>query len=153
MQLRSYDPYLFSRAELEDAVASGKGVVLCRSVNPILIHSMAPDISMASISAHVIEDPSSLGDLQLVGEGGFAKVILLFCLLLFFSYCFLLQVYRGKWHGMNVAVKRLLPLTKSVNSNEAEERRSLFSDFRREVWLMSGLDHPNLVVLKASDYS
>jgi Leucine-rich repeat (LRR) protein len=75
MQLRSYDPYLFSRAELEDAVASGKGVVLCRSVNPILIHSMAPDISMAGISAHVIEESAqSLGELQLIGEGGFAKV-------------------------------------------------------------------------------
>jgi Leucine-rich repeat (LRR) protein len=73
MQLRSYDPYMFSKAELEDAVASGKGVVLCRSVNPILIHSMAPDISMTSISAHMIEE-ESLGSLQLIGEGGFAKV-------------------------------------------------------------------------------
>jgi hypothetical protein len=47
-------------------------------------------------------------------------------------------------------VKKLLPLTKTA-ANEVEERRSLFSDFRREVWLMSGLDHPNLVVLKVRE--
>ncbi len=84
MQLRSYDPYMFSRAELEDAVASGKGVVLCRSVNPILIHSMAPDISMAGIAAHVIE-PESLGELTLIGEGGFAKVIIMFIFVCFLT--------------------------------------------------------------------
>ena len=55
-------------------------------------------------------------------------------------------MYRGKWRGVDVAVKKLVPLTKS--NDEVQERRSLFSDFRREVWLMSGLDHPNLVVLK-----
>ncbi len=57
-----------------------------------------------------------------------------------------------------MAVKKLMPLAKSNktsaertgndNNAEVEERRSLFSEFRREVWLMSGLDHPNLVVLK-----
>ncbi len=73
MQQRSYDPYMFSRAELEDAVAGGKGVAFCRSVNPILIHSMAPDISMTSIAAHTIKY-DELGNLSLIGEGGFAKV-------------------------------------------------------------------------------
>ncbi len=134
MQQRSYDPYMFSRAELEDAVASGKGVAFCRSVNPILIHSMAPDISMTGIAAHTI-DHKDLGELLLIGEGGFAKV------------------YKGKWRNSLVAVKKLLPLAqKSADADSsnatAEERRSLFSDFRREAWLMSGLEHPNLCVLK-----
>jgi hypothetical protein len=135
LQQRSYDPYKFSRAELEDAVAGGKGVAFCRSVNPILIHSMAPDISMTGIAAHTIKY-DELGSLTLIGEGGFAKV------------------YMGKWRNSLVAVKKLLPLTRKSDSPDtedaslAEERRSLFSDFRREAWLMSGLEHPNLCVLK-----
>ena len=127
---KSYDPYMFSRGELEDAVSNGKGVVLCRSVNPILIHSMAPDISMAGIAAHTIEY-SELSNMSLVGEGGFAKV------------------YRAVWRGQEVAVKKLLPVEgHSVSGSDgSEERRSLFSNFRREAWLMSGLEHPNLVIL------
>ena len=124
---KSYDPYMFSRRELEDAVSSGKGVVMCRSVNPILIHSMAPDISMAGIAAHTIEY-SELSNMNLIGEGGFAKV------------------FQALWRGQEVAVKKLLPIRGSSTSDN-EERRSLFSNFRREAWLMSGLEHPNLVIL------
>lgn len=124
---RSYDPFVFTKAELEDAVAGGKAAVFCRSVNPILIHSMAPDISMAGMAVHTVQY-NDLNALTLVGEGGFARV------------------YQAYWRDSLVAVKKLQPLQGADDT--AEERRSLFAEFRREAWLMSGLEHPNLVNLK-----
>ena len=60
---RSYDPYLFSLKSLQDAVAGGSSVVYCRSINPVQIYAIAPDISMESASLHSV----SYSDVQ-VGQ-------------------------------------------------------------------------------------
>lgn len=134
IKAHSYDPFLFTRGELEDAVAKGIAVVYCRSINPVMLHSMAPDISMFGLAAHTLNfNDLQLG--QLVGEGGFAKV------------------YRGRMQGEAVAIKQLRPagaLHQGLSADEAaeKERRDMFAEFRREAWLMSGLVHTNLVCLR-----
>jgi serine/threonine protein kinase len=94
---------------------------------------MAPDISMCGISVHTLSY-SELVVSELIGEGGFAKV------------------YKGLQQGEVVAIKKLtVPSTVSrsgVVTQPDNHRRDMFSEFRREAWLMSGLEHPNLVILK-----
>jgi hypothetical protein len=70
---QSYDPYVFSRTQLEDAVASGSPVVFCRAIYPIQVDSMAPELTLEGMSAPTIK----FEDLELkemIGEGGNAKV-------------------------------------------------------------------------------
>ena len=129
---RSYDPYLFKIERLIDAVASGESVVYCRSVYPIQVHSMAPDITMSG-SVNTIP----LSELELnkkIGEGSYATVFV------------------GKYKDKEVAVKQLSLASsfrgEQMEEHEKKEKQKVFDEFRREVWLMSGLEHPNLVILK-----
>eukprot|EP00339_Tiarina_fusa_P014873 CAMPEP_0117053630 /NCGR_PEP_ID=MMETSP0472-20121206/37103_1 /TAXON_ID=693140 ORGANISM="Tiarina fusus, Strain LIS" /NCGR_SAMPLE_ID=MMETSP0472 /ASSEMBLY_ACC=CAM_ASM_000603 /LENGTH=224 /DNA_ID=CAMNT_0004768777 /DNA_START=509 /DNA_END=1180 /DNA_ORIENTATION=+ len=66
-----------------------------------------------------------------LGEGSFARV------------------YRATYKGSEVAVKVIKLDSDSPDIKETDEQlRERFVEFRHEVSLMSGLDHPNLVELK-----
>eukprot|EP01130_Rhizamoeba_saxonica_P015439 TRINITY_DN6924_c0_g1_i2.p1 TRINITY_DN6924_c0_g1~~TRINITY_DN6924_c0_g1_i2.p1 ORF type:complete len:466 (+),score=106.76 TRINITY_DN6924_c0_g1_i2:1345-2742(+) len=52
-------------------------------------------------------------------------------------------VYKGVYDGKEVAVKQLSIVESAGDASFSE----YFAEFRREVWLMSGLDHPNIVIL------
>ncbi len=96
------------------------------------------DISMADIEAPKIKE---------LGRGAFGVIS------------------SATWQGEHVAVKQLLldgqvDTDHNNNSNDnhseggepeeqdPEERIEIFNEFRREVWLMSQLKHPNVVNLK-----
>jgi len=70
---------------------------------------------------------------ELLGEGGAAFVS------------------KGEWEGKQVAIKKLkVPETASTLGFEDEEEETfsnVFKEFRREISVMSGLEHPNLVNL------
>lgn len=53
-------------------------------------------------------------------------------------------VYKGKWKGSVVAIKQIDLKT----MGRGEDLTTKFGEFRREVLLMSGLEHKNIVALK-----
>ena len=59
------------------------------------------------------------------------------------------EVYRGKWRGSDVAVKKL-NLSKSIrastkDSDEMNQMHAIVHSFRREISIMKELDHPNIL--------
>jgi len=50
-------------------------------------------------------------------------------------------IYRAIWQNQVVAVKSL------TGSTQEDAKQKAFDEFRREVWVMSGMRHPNLVNL------
>lgn len=127
---RELDASLFSLTSLEAAVNRNptNALINCfsgKKPRTVRVDWLAPDVALSSFSGERIEFKDiELGDI--IGEGGYATV------------------YKGKWQGQVVAVKQV-KLVNIVN-NEAD---NVFAEFRREVQLMSGLQHENLVVLKA----
>ena len=125
---RSFDPFLFSISDCELCAARGKRYVHCRGIRPVRTDLIAPDIAMADIE-HL--ERSEIILKNELGEGSFAKV------------------YRAEYQNNEVAVKII-----KINNEEEEGEGSVnallerFAEFRREVSLMSGLDHENLVELK-----
>lgn len=93
---------------------------MCRGVHPVRIDLLALDVTLNDQST-IPYDQITLGD-QL-GEGSFARV------------------FKGNWNGKVVAVK-------VINEGQEEETTEKFREFRREVMLMSGLQHPNIVSLR-----
>jgi Protein tyrosine and serine/threonine kinase/C-terminal of Roc, COR, domain/Ras of Complex, Roc, domain of DAPkinase len=140
--------HLFSLKNCARTVAKGRQVVYC-SANPIMIDTIAPDVTMDSLDSEMIS-PSDLSVFEdrLLGEGAYARVFL------------------GELKGEAVAVKKLMLENAPPDSaaaaaaaaaatgaavmsrQESQTTLNTFFSFRREVWLMSGLEHPNIVHLK-----
>ena len=139
---------------LEGCVISGKYFVNCDNVS-ISIESLAPELmihrifksfffldffldfffffnfknvkKIKKVDTNMI-DYEKLEIEKEIGEGGFARVHL------------------GKLNGEKVAVKVLRFFKDKKYENE--EKETQYKEFRKEVQLMSGLEHPNLVQLK-----
>lgn len=106
---------------LEKYVARG-GIFVTISNERIRLDGIVPELAMAGV---VEETSLSTADLELgreVGRGAFATVRL------------------GVYKGQEVAIKQL-QLKDDKTSSE------MFEEFRREVWLMSRLQHENIVRL------
>ncbi|KAL6061380.1 Pleckstrin y domain [Balamuthia mandrillaris] len=102
-----------------------------KAIFQVALPALVPDVTMTSDDIVVI--PMSHLDMQNeVGRGGFATV------------------YKAIWNRPNatpkhVAVKQLhmTNIRQSMGGDDA----GLFAEFRKEVWTMSGLEHPNIVEL------
>eukprot|EP01102_Stenamoeba_stenopodia_P004585 TRINITY_DN1488_c0_g1_i1.p1 TRINITY_DN1488_c0_g1~~TRINITY_DN1488_c0_g1_i1.p1 ORF type:complete len:977 (+),score=147.61 TRINITY_DN1488_c0_g1_i1:215-2932(+) len=116
-QKKIWDSYVFRLEECEAAIDRGLSVVHCQGVIPVRLDKLAPDLMMTSLTNKKIE----YGDIHFVekiDEGGFAKV------------------YKANYSDMIVAVKEL-----------KEKNTADMTDFRKETWMMSGLNHANLISL------
>jgi serine/threonine protein kinase len=122
-------PYLFELPECEKAICKGESFLRCPCCNNnIRLDFLVPDITLALPPEKKIEYSRIKIDRDKeLGSGGFAKV------------------YQGYYMNTPVAVKQLI-VDESVGS-EDEVFSEKFSEFRREVWLMSKLHHPNTVSL------
>ncbi|KAL6046584.1 Myotubularin-like phosphatase domain [Balamuthia mandrillaris] len=107
------------------AILKGEPFVYCRGQKPICLDQLVPDMLMNSLGGKKL----AYQDLYLeseIGEGGYASV------------------FKGLLNGQVVAVKQLKQLD-SADDLPEEERLQVFDTFRHEVWLMSGIEHPNVV--------
>ena len=124
----SFDPFMFSLSDCELYAARGKRYAHCRGIRPVRIDLIAPDVALAD-AEHLLRSDIELG--TQLGEGSFAIV------------------YRGKLKEEEVAIKVIKMQNDNDDNMDTDEiLRNRFAEFRREVSLMSGLDHQNLVELK-----
>eukprot|EP01113_Clastostelium_recurvatum_P008933 TRINITY_DN1425_c0_g1_i2.p1 TRINITY_DN1425_c0_g1~~TRINITY_DN1425_c0_g1_i2.p1 ORF type:complete len:3048 (-),score=746.58 TRINITY_DN1425_c0_g1_i2:25-9168(-) len=133
--------HYFTLEECEAAALAGTHTVTCNQggvATEVRLLDLVPDLLLTQFSGRTI--PFSQIKLGIhIGGGGAA------------------DVYKAEWMGQTVAVKKLrgeglLAPTGggeiALNVMSPEERASfsrIFAEFRREVWLMNGLAHPNLV--------
>jgi serine/threonine protein kinase len=121
-------------------MADGSYFAYCRSIHPVCIYNMAPDVSVEGLfvcfvclfvyfflglqsqlipfSSFVLNDK--------IGEGSFSVV------------------FKGQWNGQVVAVKRM----NIADELDTNEKRKVFSEWRREVETMRSLSHGNIVAMR-----
>lgn len=109
---------------IEKAASNGATYISITNTYEVRLDEIAPDLT-------VIDDTAlNESDVQVetkIGEGGFAIV------------------YKGLLSGTPVAIKRLI-----IAKDDENRWSEIFSEFRREVWLMSTLRHDNIVSLKGT---
>jgi len=99
---------------------------------PVRLDKLAPDLAMVNLGGHKLKIQDLQKEETPIGEGGFAIV------------------YKGTWRGQPVAIKELkrAALPSFNDGDDMASQRKAFEEFRHEVWIMSGLAHPNLVEMK-----
>ena len=120
-------PFLFSYDECYRAVTEGKPFLFCNYIESpsrcVRMDKLAPDLGFADIP-QISEDLFTTG--RLLGQGGFGSV------------------HHGVLKGTKeIAIKELILQQQSSE----QEQVATFSEFLREAFLMSFLQHPNLVSL------
>lgn len=122
-------PYHFNYEYLAKQVLKGHFFVNCRGVpsRKVSVQHLAPDIAFNDFPI-ILPDAVQI-DRQ-IGCGGYGVV------------------YRGKYGSLDVAIKELKPGDDDDDGriDDVEESKK-FSEFQREVYMMSRLNHPNLVEL------
>eukprot|EP01119_Soliformovum_irregulare_P005550 TRINITY_DN1729_c1_g1_i4.p1 TRINITY_DN1729_c1_g1~~TRINITY_DN1729_c1_g1_i4.p1 ORF type:complete len:1884 (+),score=634.81 TRINITY_DN1729_c1_g1_i4:134-5785(+) len=130
----------FAFEELEALAIQGKRHIRCTNTDisvRIALDQIVPDLTMREFLSNRIDyDDLTVG--SQIGEGSAAKV------------------YKGTLDNFQVAIKELLldeqteapRLVTPENETDSQSKSSVFTEFRREVAIMSKLQHPNLVNLK-----
>jgi Protein tyrosine and serine/threonine kinase/C-terminal of Roc, COR, domain len=130
----SAEPFLFPLSLLEHAVRRGETVVKCRYVEAVSVYDLAPDIGMLAANSERVLSQEKLQLHERLAGGKNSSV------------------HRATYDGRLVAAK----VVNVGSPRDAEdgtlfradtESAEIFQEFRREVWLMSGLRHPNLIQL------
>lgn len=109
---------------IEKAASNGATYVKITDSYEVRLDEIAPDLTVIDDTALNENDVQTEAK---IGEGGFAIV------------------YKGSLSGTPVAIKRLI-----MNKDDEHRSSEIFSEFRREVWLMSTMRHPNIVALKGT---
>jgi len=122
-------PTVFSMEDCVGAISKRRKLLLCKGTVPVPVYDLAPDVCLDNISdcEVVRREDLEIGE-EPEAVGGYA------------------EVYKGRWKGMDVAVKQF---TKSFVQRSPEESTTTFTNFRREVAFMGMLRHKNIVSLKA----
>eukprot|EP01132_Coremiostelium_polycephalum_P008525 gene8525-10480_t len=121
-------PYLFSLQQCEQAVLKCEPYLKCRQRVNVRTDHLVPDLSMYNFTGTKITS-KELEIQQLIGEGGSALV------------------YIGRYRGKVVAIKKIKTPSEEDEDQDGHLSQA-FTEFRRECWVMSGLDHPNIVRLE-----
>lgn len=125
------DPFYFTYENCESHAVQGKQFINCEwhdCVIPVRLDKLAPDLTMVAFDGcKILYDELQIE--EKIGEGGGATV------------------YKGKWMNEIVAVKMLRVNPANFINNEDSFTR-IFNEFRREIQIMSSLEHPCLVTLK-----
>lgn len=116
------DKYQFEFSQCQTALINGKAVVNCSLIRPIPLDLVTPDLGM-SFTQKINISELEINYNQKLGLGSFAII------------------YSGQYHQHPVAVK-LLNSTQLLSENT-----TLIGELKREVWIMSAINHPNLVTL------
>jgi len=132
MLLGSEDPYVFMVSECEATMGQGMDFVYClhnENRHPVSVglNQLVPDISLANLESLQIEYKDIM-ILNTIAEGEFSSV------------------KKGVYENKQVAVKVFIKthITDKFHQGQSLE---LLNEFRSEVIMMSGLDHPNVVEL------
>lgn len=123
---KNYQPYFFNIQDCEQAAIDGKSFIKCANIRDIRLDEVVPDIAMT----HVQNCKLTYSELNVekeIGQGGFATV------------------FKGVYQDKVVAIKRIKFGDSAQVSLDDTTELQAFSEFRREVWIMSGLVHSNIV--------
>ena len=119
------NPYKFTYEECVKNLTSNNPIIYCRGMKvpnrAVLISHLAPDITFRGMAIINQKELGNEEDWKFLGKGGFGIVS------------------KAKMNNEDVAIKSLL----SEHENAIEN----YSDFRKEVQIMSVLNHPNTVKL------
>lgn len=122
-------PTLFTKEECLDSSARGSWFLQCQAEKGqdhlVKMEQVAPDIAMADFEGKRIDLDREVTIEQEIGKGAYGTV------------------YKGLYNKEIVAIKKLIIAGKSE-----EEAKDIYNEFRKEVWIMSGLQHPCIVNLK-----
>ena len=131
-----YSQWEFPLEDCLDSDVIERGYVLCGNVRRIRLDILAPDVTLADLQQiHIPFDEITME--SVIGYGSFGVV------------------FKGEYLGTTVAVKQLLDEDwegddSSEGITASEETQILvskFQEFKRELWLMSCLNHNNLCEL------
>lgn len=124
----SGNPHVFPISELEKGIAAGSLYIRCPDCGDnVRLDNLVPDLAMTgALNSSSMFNYSELNINRELGKEGYAIV------------------YQGNVKGKEVAVKQLIINDSDVGSTNFSE---YFAEFRRKVWLMSGMQHENIVTL------
>ena len=114
---RSLSPVLFSYSDCKEAAIKGSPYILCTSGNSVRLDTLTPDLSMTEVQRI---DYNSIKIQKEIGKGGFATV------------------YKAEYNNEIVALK-------VIDLLDPELLEAAYTDFVRECWIMSGLQHHNVI--------
>ena len=107
----------FPYEKCKDAAVHGESYLPCPSGSSVRLDVIVPDLSMAEVPKI---EYTEIEIEKEIGKGGFATV------------------YKARYNGKLVALKQ-------IDLGEESKLEDAYSDFMRESWIMSGVQHPNII--------
>jgi hypothetical protein len=128
-------PTAFTKAECLESSARSNWFMMCTRLpeDNHLVHmeTIAPDIAMVDFEGRRVDMEREVVMTRELGRGAHGAV------------------WEAIYNQEKVAVKQLV-----IGADETEENaKKIFEEFRKEVWTMSGLQHPSIVNLKGFSLS
>ncbi|KAL6069141.1 Myotubularin-like phosphatase domain [Balamuthia mandrillaris] len=122
--IAEYNEYSIEELSKQAAMGNQDATMQCRNGTAVSLSKLAPDLFMSEFKSSEIDFKDLVLE-KALGKGGYATV------------------YKGTHQGKEVAVKELR-MEQSASRNTID----IFKEFRREVALMSELQHSNIVQME-----